>query len=86
MVRQRANQSGELHTLVACAKCGLGYPICDMCQEIRACQSMLCSRRDRPEYAEGTNCFWKTRLVPLAAKLGVEPGLVLIAPARREWY
>jgi len=73
MVRQRANQSGEMTDI-------------DIEEEIRACQSMLCSRRDRPEYAEGTNCFWKTRLVPLAAKLGVEPGLVLIAPALREWY
>jgi hypothetical protein len=33
----------------------------------------------------GDESFWRARVLPLAARLGVEPGLILIAPMLARW-
>jgi hypothetical protein len=41
--------------------------------------------RGRPGMDLGDESFWRARVEPLAARLGVQPGLVLIAPMLWRW-
>jgi hypothetical protein len=41
--------------------------------------------RGRAGMEQGDESFWRARVVPLAARLGVEPGLILISPALARW-
>ena len=41
--------------------------------------------RGRSELALGDESFWRARVEPLAARMGVEPGLLLIAPMLARW-
>lgn len=52
--------------------------------EIRFLQGAF-RNRTRPEYALGNESLWRTRLEPLTAILGCEPGLVLISPMLQRW-
>lgn len=41
--------------------------------------------RGRQGMDQGDESFWRARVEPLAARLGVEPGLLLISPALARW-
>ena len=41
--------------------------------------------RGRQGMDQGDESFWRARVEPLAAILGVEPGLVLISPMLQRW-
>jgi len=42
--------------------------------------------RGRAGMEQGDESFWRARVVPLAARLGVEPGLILISSALVRWW
>ena len=58
------------------------YPVSE--DEIAALQRawMLRGRRGMDQ---GDESFWRARVAPLAARLGVEPGLLLIGPMLVRW-
>ena len=41
--------------------------------------------RGRAGMEQGDESFWRARVVPLAARLGVEPGILLIGPMLARW-
>ena len=41
--------------------------------------------RGRQGMDQGDESFWRAKVVPLATRLGVEPGLILISPALARW-
>ena len=41
--------------------------------------------RGRRGMDQGDESFWRARVEPLAARLGVEPGLLLIGPMLARW-
>ena len=42
--------------------------------------------RGRAGMEQGDESFWRARVVPLAARVGVEPGLILISSALVRWW
>ena len=41
--------------------------------------------RGRAGMGQGDESFWRARVAPLAARLGVEPGMILISPMLQGW-
>ena len=41
--------------------------------------------RGRAGMGQGDESFWRAKVVPLAIRLGVEPGMILISPMLQGW-
>lgn len=41
--------------------------------------------RGRQGMDQGDESFWRAKVVPLATRLGVEPGMILISPMLQGW-
>ena len=75
------------HGVVVCDGnvCRVDFSRCPVAEDEIAILQRAWMLRGRSELVLGDESFWRARVEPLAARMGVEPGLLLIAPMLARW-